>query len=330
MTEKITRWGFVGAGKMAHNIAGDLKLTSRSEIAAVASRTAKSARAFARAFSTAEVYGEVSDLVRSSEVDVVYISTPNNLHHPHAKAALEAGKAVLLEKPFTLNAAQAKDLVSLARRQGVFLMEAMWVRYLPVIEQLKNLLAQNRIGKVQFLKTGFHLKLDFGPRHRVYNPALGGGALLDLGVYPVSFASLIFNSQPEEIASLAHIGETGVDHHFGAVFHYPGGQMTLVSAAVDGEHYQDIAIYGDKGQIKVDAHRSWKYSRMAVYPIGKPEEVYEIPYLGAGYPHQAAEVVRCLEIGELESDAMPLDETIAVMETLDRLRAQWGLKYPGE
>lgn len=330
MAEKIYTWGFVGAGKMAQNMARDLQFSERSKITAVASKTSRSADAFAKQFSAGNVYGDVSELVRDPDIDIIYISTPNNLHHPHAKAAIQAGKAVLLEKPFTLNAAQTKELVQLANQNGVFLMEAMWIRYLPVIEKLKELLAQKVIGNIQFLKTGFHVHLDFPPEHRTYNLALGGGALLDLGIYPISFASLIYKTQPGELVSVAKIGETGVDEHFGAVFHYPGGEMAMVSAAADGDHYQDIMIYGDRGHIKIDAHRSWKYSRMTIHPLGQPEQVHEYPYLGTGYSYQAEEVIDCLEKGDLESPAMPLKETVEIMETLDQLRSQWGLKYPGE
>lgn len=330
MSDKVFRWGFIGAGKMARNMANDLLLTERSQVYAVAAKTPQSAVRLAEQFGAQVTYPSVDELVQDPQVDVVYISTPNNLHYQNARAAIEAGKPVLLEKPFTLNAQQAKDLVQLAKAGNVFLMEAMWIRFLPVIVKLREILAQGQLGEIQLLKAAFHLHLDFSATHRVYNPQLGGGALLDLGIYPLSMASLIFGAQPSEIASLAKIGNTGVDEHFGTVFHYPSDAMSLASAAVDGEHPQDVLIYGTKGHVRLHAHRAWKFSRMTVAINGQTEEEFDLPYLGSGYSYQAQELIACLERGQPESKVMPLAETIAIMETLDRLRAQWGLQYPGE
>lgn len=330
MEKKTYRWGFVGAGNMAQTMADDLLLTEGSKITAVVAKTEKSASKFAKLFDVPKMYAEVGELVEDPQLDIVYISTPHPLHYPFAKMAIQAGKAVLLEKPFTLNARQAQDLSRLAKDNNVFLMEAMWVRYLPVIKKLRTLLEDDVIGEIQFLRSAFHIQLDFDPHNRWYNPALGGGALLDLGIYPISFASMIFKSQPGEIASLAKIGDSGVDENFGAVFQYPHGNMAMVSAALDGNHDQDTMIFGTKGKIRVQYHPRWKLSRMSVTRYDGHDEEVNLPYFGAGYTHQVLEVIACLERGKLESDSMPLQETLAIMETLDRLRAQWGLKYPDE
>jgi dihydrodiol dehydrogenase / D-xylose 1-dehydrogenase (NADP) len=330
MEKKTYQWGFVGAGNMAQAMANDLLLIEGSKIAGVTSKTEKSARKFARAFDIPKVFGEVDELVNDPEIDIVYVSTPHTLHYSCAKKAIEAGKAVLLEKPFTLNAKQAKDLSHLAKENKTFLMEAMWIRYLPVIVKLRTLLEEDVIGEIQFLTSAFHIHLDFDPKNRWYNLALGGGSLLDLGIYPISFASMIFKSQPGEIASLAKLGVSGVDEHFGAVFQYPRGAMAMVSAALDGEHDQDTMIFGRKGNIRIHYHPRWKLSRMTVTEYDGGEEDINLPYLGAGYSHQAQEVIECLEKGQLESNHMPLQETVAIMETLDHLRSQWGLKYAEE
>jgi predicted dehydrogenase len=315
---------------MAQAMANDLLLTEGSKIAAVAAKTGKSARKFAGLFDVPKMYAEVGELVEDPQLDIVYISTPHPLHYPFAQKAIEAGKAVLLEKPFTLNAKQAKDLSHLAKENNVFLMEAMWVGYLPVIVELQTLLEDGVIGEIQFLTSAFHIQLDFDPNSRWYNPALGGGALLDLGIYPISFASMIFKSQPDEIASLAKIGASGVDENFGAVFQYSHGAMAMVSAALDGNHDQDTMIFGTKGEIRIQYHPRWKLSRMTVARYAGHDETINLPYLGTGYVHQALEVIECLEQGKLESAIMPLQETLAIMETLDRLRSQWGLTYPDE
>jgi dihydrodiol dehydrogenase / D-xylose 1-dehydrogenase (NADP) len=315
---------------MAQAMAKDLLLSGRSKITAVTSKTEKSARKFAKAFGAPEVYDEVDELVKDPEIDIVYISTPNNLHYPFAKMAIEAGKAVLLEKPFTINSKQAKDLCRLAKENNVFLMEAMWIRYLPVIEKLRTLLEDGMVGEIQFFRSAFHIQINFDPSHRVFNLALGGGSLLDLGIYPISFASMIFKSQPQEIASLAKTGDSGVDENFGAVFQYPHGAMAIVSAALDGKHNQDTVISGTKGEIRIHYHPGWKLSRMIVTSYDGHDEEINLPHLGDGYSYQALEVIECLEKGQLESGRMPLQETVAIMETLDRLRAQWGLKYADE
>jgi predicted dehydrogenase len=330
MEKKIYQWGFVGAGNMALAMANDLMLTERSKILAVTSKTDNSARKFTNMFDVPKVYGEVDELVKDPDIDIVYICTPNNLHYSNAKMAIDAGKAVLLEKPFTLNAKQAKDLSRLAKENNTFLMEAMWIRHLPIIVKLRTLLEDGLIGKIQFLRSAFHLHMDFNPEHRVFNLALGGGVLLDLGIYPISFASMIFKTQPQEIASLAKIGDSGVDDHFGAVFQYPNGAMAMVSAALDGRHDQDTVIFGSTGKIRIHHHRIWKFSLMTVTTYDRHDEEINLPYLGAGFSYQAQEVIGCLEKGQLESNRMPLQETVTIMETLDHLRSQWGLKYPEE
>lgn len=326
----MTKWGFIAAGLMARMMADDLKLVEEAEIVAVTSRTETSARSFARDYGVPKTHTTIEDLVSDTEVDVVYISTPHNLHYQNALTALEAGKPVLLEKPFTLNAGQARKLVEISRKMKVFLMEAMWIRYLPIILKLREILDEGAIGQVRLYKAAFHQHLDFGPDHRLYNPALGGGTLLDLGIYPISLASFVFGGQPTEVTSLPFMGETGVDEHFGAIFQYEDRGMALVSAGADGMHPQDVNIYGTMGEIRLHGHKFWKYDRLTVSVYGSPEKTIHAPFEGGGYSFQAEEVLRCLQSEKLESLAMTLHETVTIMETLDRLREQWGLRYPDE
>jgi dihydrodiol dehydrogenase / D-xylose 1-dehydrogenase (NADP) len=312
----LYRWGILGAGGMARMMAEDIALSPRGIIHAVASRSPSSAEAFGKEFHVKKIYATDQELVHDPEVDVVYISSPHNAHFTNATLALEAGKAVLLEKPFTVNSNEAEKLVDLARAKSIFLMEAMWIRFLPIIRELRKILDDGAIGEVRLLKAAFHQLLDFGPEHRLYNPNLAGGSLLDLGIYPISLASFVFGELPNEIASIPFIGATGVDEHFGA--------------GADGLHPQDIQIFGPKGEIRISGHKYWKLDHMTLTIYGESVKEFNEPFEGGGYLFQAEEVHRCLDSGQTESEGIPLEETIAIMQTLDQLRAQWGLKYPFE
>jgi predicted dehydrogenase len=327
-SSKTYRWGFVAAGRMAAAMAADLRHATRCVAAGVVSRTPESAAAFARRFG-GQVYSALDSMLADPAIDVIYVSSLNNLHYSQVKAALEAGKPVLCEKPFTLNAAQLDVLIKLARDRKLFLMEAMWVRYLPIEVKLRELLAERAIGDVLALHASFHSLAPNEASNRFYNPALGGGALLDLGIYPISFASSVLGA-PASISSHAHLGATGIDEHFGAVFGYANGATAVVAAGIDARLPQEIAIIGSKGSVRIPLDRGgWRHNRLRLEAAGKTRQI-KASYQGAGYGYQAREVMRCLDAGELESPVMPLDESLSIMRTLDTLRAQWGLRFPGE
>ncbi len=325
---KTYNWGFVAAGAMARNLARDLTESPRAKIYGVYSRTRQSADVLVRQFS-GKVYSSLEEMVADPAIDIVYISSPNQLHYPQAKLSLEAGKAVLCEKPFTLSARQLGELIDIARRRKIFLMEAMWIRWLPIIVKLREILKKGTMGEIKLVRAAFHLDLPFNPTGRIYNLELGGGSLLDLGIYPVSFISMLLGA-PKEIASNVQMTDTGVDAHFGAVFHYPNGAMASVSAGIDGQYIEDIVIQGTRGKIIVLGHRWWKLSSLSFQLVDQDPETIELPHIGAGYLYQAEEVMRCLENGEFESTTMPLDESLDIMQTMDRLRSQWKLSFPGE
>ena len=327
MSSRLYNWAFVAAGRMAGSMANDLTLLPNTRIYSVFSRTRESMQDFSRSFGGCKMFPLLEEMLAVPEVDIVYISSPNHLHFPQAKLALEAGKPVLCEKPFTLNAHQLSELIEIARANRVFLMEAMWIRWLPIVVRLRELLTNDIIGEPRLLKASFHAQLSPNPKGRIYNLTMGGGSLLDLGIYPISFASLIFHHQPEEIVSAAHIGPTGIDEHFGAVFQYASG-IALIAAGVDVRAIDDISIHGTAGSIRI--HHPWKLSQMTVELSEGESETITLPMEGKGYSYQAAEVMRCLDAGLLESPAMPLDESLQIMKTLDRLRNQWRLVFPGE
>jgi predicted dehydrogenase len=327
MSSRIYNWAFVAAGGMARVMARDLSFASNTRVHSVFSRTQASMQEFSKEFGGCRMFSSIDELLADSQVDIVYISSPNHLHYPQAKLALEAGKPVLCEKPFTLNAGQLAELIEIARSQKTFLMEAMWIRWLPIVVKLRQVLADGVIGELHLLKASFHARLSSAPEGRIYNLAMGGGSLLDLGIYPISFASMIFGQQPEEIASHAKIGPTGIDEHFGAIFHYPGG-MALVSAGVDVSAIDDISIHGSAGSIRVE--HPWKLRQLIIEPREGRSETITLPLKGKGYSYQAEEVMACLDEELLESPRMQLEESLQIMRTLDSLRSQWGLTFPGE
>lgn len=328
MTKGPYRWGFVGAGGMARAMAEDLAFVERATVHSVVARTDASAQAFGRKFG-ARTFSTVEELVADEAVDVVYVNSPNQLHYPQVKLALEAGKPVLCEKPFTLNAGELQELILLARAKRLFLMEAMWVRFLPATAKLRQQLEAGSIGEPYWLRGSFHIQPPVKADNRFYNLAMGGGGLLDVGIYPISFASMVMGSQPQVIQSTAQLGKTGVDEHFAAAFQYESGAMAVVSAGIDGAFMDDVLIVGRAGRIRITRNSGWTLSSYTIEKDSRIEKV-ETEWLGRGYGYQAEEVTRCLDAGKLESETIPLDESLAIMGTLDTMRGQWGMKFPGE
>lgn len=332
--EKLTmpdtiRWGIIGTGSIAGAFAYGLSILPDATLAAVGSRSQKAADKFGEQFGVPKRYPSYAALAHDPEIDAVYIATPHNLHEENTLLCLEAGKAVLCEKPFAINAAQSERMIQKAREKKLFLMEAMWTRFLPSIVHLRELLSAGEIGEVRMLQADFGFRTNFDPKSRAFDPALGGGALLDVGIYPISLASMVFGRQPAQITSQARLGQTGVDEECAGVFQYEDEQMALVSAAVRTETPQEATIMGTKGWIRL--HRPFfKTEKLSIYLRDQKEREIAIPMEGNGYNYEAAEVMACLRAGKLASSIMPLDETLAIMQTLDKMRAQWGLKYPGE
>ncbi|HNP73172.1 MAG TPA: Gfo/Idh/MocA family oxidoreductase [Kouleothrix sp.] len=322
------RWGILGTGNIAAQFARGLAELDDATLVAVGSRTPEAAAAFGQRFGAARAHGSYAALANDPDVDAIYVATPHPFHKDNTLLCLSAGKAVLCEKPFAINAGEAAEMIASARARGVFLMEAMWTRFLPHMVRLRELLAAGVIGEVRMLQADFGFRTGFDPRGRLFDPALGGGALLDVGIYPASLASMVFGA-PERIAGMAHLGATGVDEQSAMIFGYAGGQLALLSQATRTNTPHEALLLGTAGRIRV--HGSWwKAASMTLSLDGQPDERIDTPSVGNGYNYEAAEVGRCLRAGLAESATMPLDETLAIMRTLDEVRAQWGLRYPGE
>jgi dihydrodiol dehydrogenase / D-xylose 1-dehydrogenase (NADP) len=326
MKAKIN-WGILATGSIAAAMAKGLATLPEANLAAVGSRTLEAADRFGQRFGIPKRYGSYEELARDPEIDVVYVSTPHNLHYENCLMLIKEGKAVLCEKPFTINAEQAEEVIVLARDKKSFVLEAMWTRFLPAFVQMRKILKEGLLGEIRMLFASFGFKAAFDPQHRLFNLSLGGGALLDVGVYPVSLASMVFG-QPPLISSQCHLGKTGVDEQSAMLFRYGQGQIAVLAAAVRTEIPQDAFIIGTEGRLRI--HAPWWQSQKLSLKFGKREKVIKCPFKGNGFSFEAEEVMRCLREGQLESEILRLDETLTIMKTMDTVRAQWGLKYPME
>ena len=328
MRDKIG-WGIMGTGKIAQAFATGLSILPDADLVAVGSRTAQTANQFGKQFGVPNCHASYEALVNDPGVDVVYVATPHAFHKDNMVLGLEAGKAVLCEKPFTINAQEAQTAVRVAREKNLFLMEAMWTRYIPLVVKLRELLADGVIGDLQMLEVGMAFVAPRDDSYYFFNPHLGGGILLDGGAYAVSIAFMLFGGPPARIASMAHLGETGVDEQSAVIFGYDQGQLAVLYMSFRTGIPPAARIMGSKGRIAIHPP-IFKPTQLTISRNDEPDDVIEIPLEGNGLNYEAAEVMRCLRTGKLESETMPLDETLEIMRTLDQIRGQWGLKYPME
>lgn len=327
------RWGILGTGGIASSFTEDLSLSALGEVVAVGSRTSAGADAFCQRFGVERGYGSYEALVDDPGVDAVYVATPHPFHHAGAVLAIEAGKPVLVEKPFTVSRQEAEDLVRRARARGVFLMEAMWTRCLPHFGELRKIIDSGRIGKVRMLLAEHGFRFPYDLESRIYAPELGGGGLLDLGVYLLWLASFVFGA-PERFAVSSAPAATGVDAQMALAFSYAEGQQAMLSTSIETLLPNRAVICGSEGRIELEA--TWyRPTRIAVIPTlamasSGEAELFDGRAPGNGLRFEAEEVARCLAAGWTESPLVPLDETLSVMGQMDEIRARIGLRYPFE
>ncbi|HRW48167.1 MAG TPA: Gfo/Idh/MocA family oxidoreductase [Caldilinea sp.] len=324
----VFRWGILGPGNIAAKFAAGVAALADQEVVAAGSRTQASADRFADRFDIRRRHVGYEALVADPEVDAIYVATPHNFHREHTLLALRHGKHVLCEKPFAINAAEAQEMVDAARAAGLFLMEAMWSRFLPIIVEARRLIADGAIGTVQMVQADFGFRASFNPASRLFDPALGGGALLDVGVYPVSLATMLLG-EPDRIAAVAALGATGIDENTGMLFGYPGGEVALLATTVRASTLQEAIILGSNGSIRLHSPW-WVGNTLTLQRAGHDAEVIVRPFIANGYSHEAMEVADCVRAGRLESESMSLDESLRVMRIMDTVRAQLGMKYPME
>lgn len=322
------RWGVIGTGLIASVFTEDLRLLPGHEVVAVGSRRQETADAFGERFGVPHRHATYESLVADPDVEAVYVSTPHPGHHAAARLAIDAGQAVLVEKAFTVNAAEARDLVAAARARGTFLMEAMWMRFLPHMVRVRELIAEGAVGDVRMVTADHGQWFAKDPAHRLFAPELGGGALLDLGVYVVSLASMVLG-RPERITAVSDPAFTGVDAQTVVVLQHEGGRQAVLSSTLEARTPTRATIVGTDGYLELD--RVWMApSGFDLVRRDGADLRYDEPHEGHGLRHEAAEVEHCVAAGLTESPVMPLDETVSIMETMDEVRRQIGLRYPGE
>ena len=362
----MVQWGILGTGFIAGEFATGLKYLRDARLVGVASRTESNATAFAKRFNIPNAYDRYEDLVNDSDIDVIYVATPNHLHKDHCLLCLQADKAVLCEKPFTLTARQAQEVITLARSKKLFCMEAMWMRFMPLMRALKQMVDNATIGNIRMLMADFGELVKFDKQNRAFNPDYGGGAMLDLGVYPISLSYQLLG-EPSGIKSQVIMGTTGVDEQSVITFEYPSGCQAILFSSFLGNSPHECTIIGSRGRIRVHApiYRPFKMSlttyeeidQTAAAKDGLKKALQQHPLIldlkikianrilplvrrsskkivktfsGNGYNYEAQEVMDCLRAGQQESKVMPLDETLNVMRLMDAIRKDWDLIYPDE
>ncbi len=322
------RWGILATGGIAHAFTKDLR-TAGLDIAAVGSRRAEASRAFADEYGIPNAHDSYEALVQDPAVDIVYIATPHPAHADNAILALEHGKHVLVEKPFTLTAAEAARVRDVARAKGLLAMEAMWTRYLPHMIRIREIVASGVLGEVRALFADHTQSITTDPAHRLNAIELGGGALLDLGIYPVSFAWDILGA-PTSITASAQLIETGVDSEVATTFTHASGAVSTTISAARSAGPNTAHILGTKARIDID--RTWynPTTFRVVAPDGTVVEEYVSQNEGRGMQFQAIAAERFIAEGKTDSDLLGIDETVAIMQTLDDIRALIGVRYPQE
>ena len=324
----VIGWGILGAGGIAATVGADIASSPGSEIVAVGARDASRAAAFAEARGIPRSYGSYAELVEDEDVDVIYIATTHAQHHEHALLALRAGKPVLIEKAFTLNAREAREVVAEARARRLFCMEAMWTRLNPLIRKAVELTQAGEIGDVLAVRTDLSKLFPYDPSHRLYDLAAGGGALLDLGVYPATVAWM-FLGRPDEMQAVGTLAPTGTDVTVGQLWRYDRGPIASLYCSAAGPSPFGGLINGTDGWISIEP-RLHRPDRLLVHR-GDDTEVIAAPAVsGNGYVLQVQEVERCLDAGLTESEFIPLDDTIGILEVLDEARRQLGVRYPAD
>ena len=344
MSDRYTplRWGILGAGSIANRFTESIALLSDQKVTAVGSRGAEKAAEFANKHGIKNRHASYEALCNDPEVDAIYVATPHTLHKEHSILALKSGKHVLCEKPFTINRAEAEAVVAVAKETGLFLMEGMWSRFFPVWNKVRSLIAEGAIGKPRMLYADFGFRcgaspsnvgedgllVGLNPQARLFNPELGGGAIMDVGIYTVSLAQMLLGD-PDQVACVGTIGHTGVDENAGMLLHFPSGAVAVTSTSFQISTPQSATLIGEHGKIEVAAPW-WTPRKLTLTLPGDNAEVFEFPFEGPGFQFEAIHFAERLRAGYTESNILSHSDSLAVMGALDDLRAAIGLKYPME
>ena len=319
------RWGILGAGWIAGKFAEDLALLPSADLRAVASRSGDRAAAFARNFNIPVSYGSWKEISSDPDIDIVYVATHHPFHFENTLACLREGKAVLCEKPITMNKKELEILVRAASEKKAFLMEALWTLFFPSIRKVQEIAGSGKLGKLQSIYADFGFRQEFDPGHRLFDPAKGGGALLDIGIYPVFIAQLLAGV-PDTITASARFAETGTDHSCSMIFEHKNSITSSLNCTVVSDAPTEANLLYERGWIRMES--PWYApGPITLHRNEQAPERMEFPEPGHGYHYEAGEVMRCLDKGLLESPLLPIQFSLDLMETLDRVRSVCGISY---
>ena len=325
---KIYNWGIIGPGKIAHKFAKGLSAIKNARVHGVASRSIDRAKAFAQEYKAPHFYGSYEEITDCPDLDVVYIATPHVFHCENTLMCLSKRVPVLCEKPFAMNAQEVQKMIDSATENDTFLMEALWTRFLPTTLKALEIIEEGTIGKVLSIKADFGFNAPFNPEGRLYNPNLGGGSLLDIGIYPAFLTYLLFG-KPKVIKASGILSSTNIDVECAAIFEYDGAKIAQIHSSIQTRTKTEAFIYGEKGNIHI--HTRWhEPSTMSLLLHGERPKDIRLDFSGNGYNYQAVEVMKCLAKGKRQSDLWPLQASLDLITMLDDIRAQIGVHYPGE
>ena len=325
---KTINWGIIGLGNIANKFAHDINLHPNSKLYAVASRSNNKAIAFKNKYNSKLSFGSYEKLAKCPEIDIVYIATPHVFHFENTMMCLKEGKSVLCEKPMSMNTKQSEEMIALAKSKNLFLMEALWTRFIPTTKKVIELINDNEVGRIKNIKSDFGFNANLKLRNRLLDNKLGGGSLLDIGIYPV-FMSLLLLGLPKKITANATINKNNIDTNFNAVFDYGNNIESILESSFEKQTPTEVLINGEKGSVKL--HSPFLFSEKVTLSIkGKYDEVININYTGNGYYHEIEEVVNCLINKKTESEKLPLSFSLDLIKLLDKIRIKIGLKYDSD
>lgn len=327
---ELIKWGILGTGRISRAFAEGLKSVSNGVLHGVASRDYNRSKAYADEWSVPLAFDNYLQMAESEAIDAVYVATPHTQHAENSILCLKHGKAVLCEKPFAVNHGQVSEMVAQASKSNVLLMEGMWSRFPPLMKELRKALSSGEIGEVRTLHADFGFKPKTRePEGRLFNPNLAGGSLLDIGIYPISLASMVMG-KPKSFVSDWHQGPTGIDEQASCILKYDNGSMALLHSSLESETRQEAFLSGTEGNIRIHK-QCWKPQKMTVTSIlSQKARTVEMPFEGNGFNYEAEFFGELLLEGKMDNEIMPLDESLQIMSLLDQIRRTWGLRYPFE
>ncbi len=322
---KSYRWGILGAGRIAEKFCSAISVVQGSEVYAVASRDLQKAKDYAAKYGATKFYDSYDDLANDKNIDIIYIATPHAFHHEQAILCLNNGKPVLCEKPMSLSYKQTAEMIAVAKEKKLFLMEGMWSRFMPSIEKILSLNKEDIIGKPQYLSADFGFTAPYDIEGRLFNKSLGGGSVLDIGVYAIFLATLIFG-EPSVIKTVSKLSKTGVDEYANMVLQYAGGETAHLLTSIIFHTPLEAEIIGTKGRIKIK-NPWYKSTELTVYLLEVEPQHFSMPHESNGFEHEIKEVMHCLDNGVLQSAKMTHDFSLSISKIMDEVLRQAGVNY---